>query len=35
MNSGDWMFLGVVWVAAAALMVLGIRAFIAERKAGR
>jgi hypothetical protein len=35
MNSGDWMFLGAVWIAAAALLVLGIGAFIAERKAGR
>lgn len=35
MNSGDWMFLGAVWVAAAPLLALGIRAFIAERKAGR
>ena len=35
MNSGDWMFLVVVWVAAVVILVLGIRAFIAERKAGR
>jgi len=32
MNSGDWMFLGAVWIAAAALLVLGIGAFIAELK---
>ena len=35
MNSADCMFLVVVWVAAVVFLVLGIRAFIAERKAGR